>query len=241
MQDVRGYYDAAFRPDLTTIVVIGKVSAPQAKAVDRKIFRCAGAPPDLPPATDLPPVPLNKPRRQRRARREPRAGPRHARRDAGLARSSPDYYALDLGNNVLGGAFYSTRLTRDIRKEAGLVYYVQSALQFSRTRGIYLVQYACDPQNVGKVHDMVAAEIRQMQQAPVTADELERAKALLLRRIPLDEASVDDIAQRLRRAHGARRCRSTSRRSPRAAISRWVRRKYRPRSRNGCGPTTSHA
>ena len=33
-----------------------------------------------------------------------------------------------------------------------------------------------------------------MQKAPVTADELQRAKALVLRRIPLEEASVDDIA-----------------------------------------------
>jgi len=95
---------------------------------------------------------------------------------------------------VLGGAFYSTRLSRDIRKDAGLVYGVQSYFQFNRTRGIYFVQYACDPQNVSKVHDMVAEEIRKMQKTPVTADELQRAKALLLRRIPLDEASVDDIA-----------------------------------------------
>ena len=115
----------------------------------------------------------------------------------GLNRLSPDYYALELGNNVLGGAFYSTRLTRDIRKNAGLVYYVQSDFQFSRTRGIYLVQYACDPVNVGKVHNMVAEEIGQMQDAPVTADELQRAKALMLRRIPLEEASVDDIARHL--------------------------------------------
>ena len=91
----------------------------------------------------------------------------------GLTRSSPDYYALELGNNVLGGAFYSTRLTRDIRKDAGLVYSVQSHFQFSQTRGIYLVQYACDPQNVAKVHEMVAREVRQMQAAPVTEDELD--------------------------------------------------------------------
>jgi zinc protease len=113
----------------------------------------------------------------------------------GLTRFSADYYALELGNEVLGGAFYSTRLTRDIRKDAGLVYSVRSSLQFSQTRGIYFVQYACDPQNVAKVHEMVAKEVRQMQAAPVTADELQRAKALMLRRIPLDEAGTEDIAR----------------------------------------------
>ncbi|MBE0619081.1 MAG: insulinase family protein [Burkholderiales bacterium] len=194
MKDVRDYYKAVFRPDLTTIVVIGKVTPQQAKTVIEKYFG-AWAATGPAPSTVLPPVPLNAPA----ASAVPDASRAQDRvtlaETLGLTRSNPDYYALELGNNVLGGAFYSTRLTRDIRKDAGLVYYVQSHFQFSRTRGIYSVEYACDPQNVTKVHDMVAEELRRMQKAPVAADELQRAKALLLRQIPLDEASVDDIAQ----------------------------------------------
>jgi len=146
------------------------------------------------PATLLPQVPLNAPTisavpdTSRVQDRETLA------ETLGLTRSSPDYYALEPGNNVLGGAFYSTRLTHDIRKDAGLIYYVQSQLQFSQTRGVYFVQYACDPKNVAKVHNMVAEEILQMQQAPVTVDEHQRAKVLLLRQIPLEEAGVSDIA-----------------------------------------------
>jgi len=196
LDDVHSYYQAAFRPDLTTIVVIGNISPDKAKDVVEKYFgkwTATGPAPD----TDLPPVPLNSPT----ISAVPNASRTQDRvtlaQTLGLNRLSPDYYALELGNNVLGGAFYSTRLTRDIRKNAGLVYYVQSDFQFSRTRGIYLVQYACDPVNVAKVHNMVAEEIRQMQDAPVTADELQRAKALMLRRIPLEEASVDDIARHL--------------------------------------------
>lgn len=193
MKDVRNYYHAVFRPDLTTIVVIGKVTPRQAKKVIEKYFGAWAATGPV-PTTALPPVPLNAaaaaavPDSSRVQDRVTLA------ETLGLTRSSPDYYALELGNNVLGGAFYSTRLSRDIRKDAGLVYGVQSYFQFNRTRGIYFVQYACDPQNVSKVHDMVAEEIRKMQKTPVTAEELQRAKALLLRRIPLDEASVDDIA-----------------------------------------------
>jgi zinc protease len=152
----------------------------------------------------------------------------------GLTRSSPDYYALELGNNVLGGAFYSTRLTRDLREDAGLVYYVQSSFQFSQTRGIYLVEYACDPRNVAKVQDTVAEEIRQMQKVPVTADELQRAKALLLRRIPLSEAGTDDIARGFiqRRDLGlsldeptiaAQRYLGLDARDVQAAFSKWLR------------------
>jgi len=50
---------------------------------------------------------------------------------------------------------------------------------------------------VEKVHRMAKEEVRRMQHTPVGADELLRVKALMLRRIPLDEASFDDIAHGL--------------------------------------------
>jgi zinc protease len=36
-----------------------------------------------------------------------------------LTRTNEDYYALQLGNHVLGGGFYATRLYRDLREKAG--------------------------------------------------------------------------------------------------------------------------
>ena len=62
-----------------------------------------------------------------------------------LTRADPDYYPLQLGNAVLGGSFYATRLSIDLRKNAGLVYSVESLLQAGRTRSVYLVEYASDP------------------------------------------------------------------------------------------------
>src|SRR5205823_5257085 len=93
-----------------------------------------------------------------------------------LKRSDPDYYPLQLGNAVLGGSFYSTRLSIDLRKNSGLVYSVGSTLQAGRTRGAYLVQYASDPQNVSKAAGMVVNEIKSMQTAPPTQNELIRVK-----------------------------------------------------------------
>jgi zinc protease len=45
--------------------------------------------------------------------------------------------------------------------------------------------------------DAVAQEIRAMQMVPVGSNELGRAKALLLREIPLHESSIDEIVQGL--------------------------------------------
>ena len=192
--DLRAYYKKVFRPDLTTIVVIGSTTPEKARAVIEKYF--GGWTAEGPkPLVDLPEAPPN------------RAGSfavpdlSRVQDDVVLAynltlkRSDPDYYALSLGNEVLGGGFYSTRLSIDLRKNAGLVYSVGAAVQAGRTRGLYYVQYACDPQNVAKAAAMATQEIRDMQTKPVGADELNRVKAMVLRQLPLGEASVDDIAR----------------------------------------------
>src|SRR5208282_3783507 len=102
-----------------------------------------------------------------------------------------------LGNHVLGGAFYATRLYRDLREETGLVYYVTSTFDLGVTRSLYAVTFGCDPGNAEKARGIVARDLAQMQAAPVSPDELQQAKALLLREIPLSESSLDRIAQNL--------------------------------------------
>ena len=59
------------------------------------------------------------------------------------------------------------------------------------------MDYASDPQNVGKAADMVVRELTAMQEAPVGEDELTRVKAYLLRQLPLSEAGVAQIARGL--------------------------------------------
>jgi zinc protease len=190
---VRDYYQRVFRPDLTSIVVIGKVDPQLAQSLIVKYFgswSAHGPRPDI----DLPAAPPNGPGTV--------AVPDASRvqdrvvlaQNLALTRADADFYPLELGNAVLGGSFYSTRLSIDLRKNSGLVYSVESLLQAGRTRSVYLVEYASDPQNVVKAANLVAREVTTMQNTPVGADELTRVKAYLLRQIPLSEAGVDDIA-----------------------------------------------
>jgi len=193
LDDVKNYYRRVFRPDMTTIVVIGDVAPDEIRAEIEKNFGAWTATGPK-PETQLPVVPPNRP--------SATVVPNVSRvqdqvtlaETLALNRFDPDYYALELGNHVLGGAFYATWLYRDLREEKGLVYYVDSSFQVGKTRGVYLVTYACDPSNVAKARTIVARDLRQMQSAPVSADELLRAKTLLLRQASLAEASVDSIA-----------------------------------------------
>jgi zinc protease len=193
LQNVRDYYQHVFRPDLTTIVVIGNVTPENAKATIQKYFGdwTSSGPA---PQTDLPAVPANPPGMT--------AVPDKSRVQVNVSlgevvemnRFDPDYYALELGNNVLGGGFYATRLYRDLRENAGLVYFVSSQFNIGRTRGVYRVDYASDPENVSKARAIIERDLKTMQTEPVAEADLHQAKAMLLRQIPLSEASVNSIA-----------------------------------------------
>jgi zinc protease len=177
-------------------VVIGKVTPDTARAAIERYFGAWSASGPK-PVIDLPPAPPNRPGSVAvpdASRVQDRVVLAH---NLALTRSDPDYYPLQLGNAVLGGSFYSTRLSVDLRKTSGLVYSVQSVLQAGRTRSVYMIEYASDPQNVAKAASMAAREVTTMQTTPVGADELTRVKAYLLRQIPLSEAGLDEIARGL--------------------------------------------
>jgi zinc protease len=194
LADLKDYYGHVFRPDLTTIVVIGNITTDQAKAVIEKYFggwTASGPKPD----TDLPAVPNNSPGFTSVPDKSRVQVDVNLAETLKLTRFDPDYYALELGNHVLGGGFYATRLYRDLRENAGLVYFVSSNFQVGKTRGIYNVNYACNPENVSKARAIIVRDLGDMQKTPVSADDLRQAKAMLLRQVPLSEASVDRIAE----------------------------------------------
>ncbi len=233
LDDVKNYYARAFRPDLATIVIIGDITPAEAKAAVEKYFggwKAAGSKPDV----TLPPVPINQPAAV--------DVPDPARiqdsvvlaETVGINRFSPDYYALQLGNHVLGGGFYATRLYHDLREVAGLVYNVDDSLSASETRALYSVSFGCDPENVSKARAIIRRDLIAMQTTNVGDAELRQAKALLLRQLPLSESSEEAIGGGLlgRALLGlpldepytaARRYLAMTADEVRAAFARWLR------------------
>ncbi len=194
LAQIKDYYKHVFRPDLTTIVVIGKVTPEQAKSTIEKYFgawKAEGPKPD----TVLPAVPANEASATTVPDKSRVQDAVTLAETLPINRFSPDYYALRLGNEVLGGGFYASRLGQDLRESTGLVYYVGSSLDAGKTRTVYSVEYGCDPPNVSKARTLVVKDLKEMQTKPVPSDRLNRAKAILLRRIPLAESSVGSIAR----------------------------------------------
>jgi zinc protease len=196
LADVRSYYAKVFRPDMTTITIIGDITPEEARPVIEKFFgpwKAAGAKPNvlLPAVPASGPAVINVP------------DPTQVQdsvdlsEEAEINRFSPDYYALQLGDRVLGGGFYATRLYRDLRQKTGYVYNVNNGLRATETRATYSVTYGCDAENVSKARRLVEQELTAMRTTNVTDGELQQAKALLLRQTTLSESSEDAVARGL--------------------------------------------
>ena len=196
LDDVRKHYEATFRPDLTAITIIGDIEPADARSAIEKYFGGWMAQGPTPDPT-LPPVPQNMAKDFAVADPEAVQASVTLAQEVGLNRFDPDYYALQLGNSVLGGGFYATRLYHDLRQVAGLVYTVDNEFTAGKTRSVYTVTFGSDPPNVAKARDLVVRDLRAMQTENVTPEELHQAKALMLRQMALQQSSEDAIASLL--------------------------------------------
>jgi zinc protease len=153
---------------------------------------------------------------------------------AGITRFDADYYPLQLGNHVLGGGFYATRLYHDLRQVNGYVYNVEVRLNASKTRTVYTVTYGCDPANVAKARQLIERDLTAMQKENVTPEELQQAKALVLRQLTLAESSEDAVAGALlaraqlglpldEASRGAKRYFALTADEVRLAFQKWIR------------------
>jgi len=233
LADVTGYYHAVFRPDMTTIVVVGNITPEEAKAVIEKHFggwKAEGAGPE----TEYQPVADNTPATV--------VVPNNSRvqdevtleETLGMTRSHPDYYPLQVGLHILTGAFYATRLYHDLRETNGLVYAVEAFLDIGKTRSSFGVEYGCDPRNVSKARSIIERDLTDMQTKSVTPDELSQAKNLLVHQVLLSSTSTASIALGLLHlaqmdlpldepARAADRYQKITAPQVRAAFSKWIR------------------
>ncbi|MGH8191844.1 MAG: M16 family metallopeptidase, partial [Rhodanobacteraceae bacterium] len=196
LADVKDYFANVYRPDMTTIVIVGDVTPAQAKAEVEKVFggwKATGPKPDVIPK----PVPVNP----AVYTVVPNA---YASQDQVMMGQmldmnlhNPDRYALQLGNEVLGGNGFASRLMVDIRVKHGYAYGAGSGLQFDRSRSVFYVRYGSDPAKVKPVDQLVHKNIDEMRTTPVKADELTNAKQARIRSIPVGVSSVNQIARSL--------------------------------------------
>ena len=164
------------------VALIGDVTRAQAEAIAEEVTRGLPAAGDATPA--LPPVaPL--------ATGASRVVPHHAAQAhiligaPGMTRTDPDYIALYVGNYVLGGGGFVSRITEEVRQKRGLAYSASSYFYPLQREGPFLISMQTRSDQAERALKVARATLAEFVKNGPTADELEAAKRNIIDGFPL--------------------------------------------------------
>ncbi|HEX7486406.1 MAG TPA: pitrilysin family protein [Vicinamibacterales bacterium] len=190
--DVVAFEKSYFQPGRSVVIVTGDVTPDAAKAtVDKALaaWPAGGSKPDF----SYPALPAKTPATIYLVDKPGAAQSTFAIGNPGPPRSTPDYYALEVMNTLLGGMFQS-RLNANIREEKGLSYGVSSAFAFGKGPGPFRAggDIISAKSDVALVEFM--KELRGIAGSrPVTDEELTTSKSSIVQSLPGMFGSVSSI------------------------------------------------
>ena len=190
--DVVAFHQALFRPGRAVITVVGDVNPSAVKAsVERSLaaWPAGGERPRFdypapPPARARTIYLVDKPSAAQSVFQLGHPGP---------TRYTPDYYALQVMNTLLGGLFQS-RLNHNIREEKGYSYGVGSGFSYGRGPGAFNAGGGIVTAKTDSALIEFMKEIRGVQGAiPFTDDEIRQGKDALVQSLPRTFSSVSGV------------------------------------------------
>ena len=232
--DVKHWYTFAYRPDLTTIAIVGDVTPQVARDTIERYFGAWHAPKTKPPSFKYPQIKSN----QGKSVTVNSSTTTHSQvtltQIIDVHSGERDAIALELANTMLSDEGTGSLLFRDLRTQHGYVYSADSSLDIGENTSTFSIYFASDSKNVPKAQAAAIAEIRRLQDEDVPDIELQRAKALLLaeRVLPLDsysgiardilDTAKDGLTVSDENAYWGKLLRITPS-QVRAAMKRWIR------------------
>ncbi|QDU64191.1 Protease 3 precursor [Planctomycetes bacterium Pan216] len=181
--DVVDFFERRYRPDGATLLVVGDTTLAEVMEMVEHHFadwKQRGST-DMPTPFERPDVngqhvvTVDRPGSAQSVIRVGRAS---------IARSSPDYLPLLVANTVLGGQFAS-RLNLSLREEKGLTYGARSSLTLRRAGGAFTAGAAVQSSGTREAVEEFLTQIASLSDGkPITQEELDYAKAYLIRRFP---------------------------------------------------------
>jgi zinc protease len=193
--DLRQFYAAAFRPDNATFIVVGDVTPSMVVPLLEKSFG-SWKPAATAAAHVKQPAPPTRARREIYIVDKPGAPQSQVRIGAvGVARSTPDYFPIQVMNTIFGGSF-SSRLNLNLREKHGYTYGANSFFDMRIEPGPFTAFAGVQTDKTAESLEEFFSEFSAILQ-PVPADELGRAKNYVSLGLPADFETTGDISRRL--------------------------------------------
>jgi zinc protease len=192
-QDLVDWHTTYWRPNNAVIAVAGDVNAEETFAAIEKAFG-GWEKKDVPPRPSVPArdIEVNTVRlldKPDLTQSQLRIG------YLGLPRTTPDYYAIQLMNYVLGGGGFASRLTADVRTKMGLTYDISTSFNYGVDPGSFVIDTFTKNATVKQAIDATFAEVKSFRDQGATPDELAKAKSYYLGAFPFLFESPGDVAR----------------------------------------------
>lgn len=192
--DLRAFHTAMFQPANATLVVAGDVSPDAIVTLLEKHYGAWTAA-SAPPRTPVPQAPQPQPG-QVYIVDVPGAEQSQIRIGwVGVARSTPDYFPLQVMNTTLGGSFTS-RLNQNLREEHGYSYGAGSRFTMRLSAGPFSASAGVQTDKTSEALQEFFNELNDIAK-PIPADELTKAKNYVALGFPSDFETIQDLAARL--------------------------------------------
>ncbi|HPF58671.1 MAG TPA: pitrilysin family protein [Candidatus Competibacteraceae bacterium] len=190
--DIQDFYRRHYTAANAIIVLVGDLDRPVAGQLASTLVDSLPSGEPVPPPPPVPRVPSKTVRIS-----HPSTQSHILIGQAGISRTDAGYYALYLGNHVLGGNGLVSQLSQEIREKRGLAYSAYSTFSPMRQTGPFLLSLQTRNDQVDTALDVAYTTLRQFTMQGPDAQALEEARQNITGGFALDLAGNRKLANYL--------------------------------------------